>query len=451
MSSPKVTIIGAGSFFTNAWIRDIALSNKLEEGTFALIDLNKERLELSRKMAEKLISEIGADWKVVSSKDREELLPDSDYLINTIEVSGVENVKKDYLIPKKFGIDQCIGDTVGPGGIMKAFRTIPAWLDILADAERLCPNALVLNYTNPMHMMTMAANRASDLDVVGLCHSVQGTSRQLADYLGIPYEDLDWECAGINHMSWFTKLERDGEDQYPALLRKAEEQEIYEQDPIRFEMAKEFGYFVTESSGHFSEYVPYFRKKQDLIDKYCRKGYRGESGFYSRNWPDWRRALDEFRAKWVKGEEIPEGLIKGTPGLEEFDPNERSHEYGSYIIEAHQTGDEAVIYGNFPNRGLIENLPRDGIVEVKTLVDRNGLHPCRFGTLPEQLAALNRSNMTVHTLTVESILNEDREAGIRAFMLDPLTAAVSSPAEIRDMAEELFEAEKEYVPDFLTG
>ncbi|MFW6190096.1 MAG: alpha-glucosidase/alpha-galactosidase, partial [Candidatus Bipolaricaulota bacterium] len=320
----------------------------------------------------------------------------------------------------------------------------------LEDAEELCPDALVLNYTNQMHMMTMAANEVSDMEVVGLCHSVQGTSRQLAGYLEVPYEELEWECAGINHMSWFTKLEHEGRDLYPELLRRAEQPEIYEQDPIRFEMTKEFGYFVTESSGHFSEYLPYFRKDPELIDKYCGEGYRGESGFYSRNWPDWRRDLDEFREKWIAGEEIPDGITEGTPGLEDFDPAERSYEYGSHIIEAQETGQEAVIYGNFPNEGLIDNLPGDGIVEVKTLVDRSGFHPCKFGRLPEELAGLNRSNMTVHKLTVESILNKDREAGIRAFMLDPLTAAVSTPSSVRNMVEELFEAESEYIPDYLT-
>lgn len=448
MRDPKVTIIGAGSFFTNAWVRDIALSKRLQEGTFALIDTDRKRLDLSRRMSEKLISEIGADWKVVASTDRKELLPESDYLINTIEVAGVENVKKDYEIPKKYGVDQCIGDTNGPGGIMKALRTIPVWLEILEDAERLCPEALVLNYTNPMHMITLATNRASEMKVVGLCHSVQSTSRQLAEYLDLRYEELDWECAGINHMSWFTTLEHEGEDLYPKLIKKAEKSEVYEKDPIRFDITRELGYFVTESSGHFSEYVPYYRKNPELIEKYCRKGYRGESGFYSKNWPSWRKALDEFRQKWVNGEEIPEEL-KHTPGLADFNLETRSQEYGSYVIEAHQTDEETVVYGNFPNNGLIDNLPRDGIVEVQTLVDGNGFHPCKFGYLPEHLAGLNHSNMTVHQLVVNSIINKDREAGIRAFMLDPLAAAVSTPVEIRHMAEELFAAEREFIPDYL--
>ena len=449
MAKLKVTIIGAGSFFTNAWIRDIVLSDKLEGGTFALVDVDEERLELSAEMARKLVSEAGAAWNVRASTDREQLLSGSDYLINTIEVAGIENVKEDYEIPKRYGVDQCIGDTTGPGGIMKALRTVPTWLSILEDAEQLCPDALVLNYTNPMHMMTLAANRASDMDVVGLCHSVQGTSRQLADYLNVPYEELDWDCAGINHMSWFTKLEHEGENLYPELRKRARDPEFREQDPVRFEMAEQFGYFVTESSGHFSEYLPYFRKNKDLIDRYCGEGYKGESGFYSKNWPEWREKLDEFRRKWINGEVIPKELTEGTPGLEDFNPEERSNEYGSYIIEAGETGEPEVIYGNFPNEGLISNLPDGGIVEVKTLVDENGFHPCVFGKLPEQLAALNRSNMAVHELAVQSILEEDREAAINAFMLDPLTAAVATPEEIREMAEELFRREEEFIPDYL--
>ncbi|KXA98985.1 glycoside hydrolase family 4 [candidate division MSBL1 archaeon SCGC-AAA259O05] len=447
---PKITIVGAGSFFTNEWIRDVLLAPGLDEGTFALIDIDEDRLNLAHEMAEKVVEETGEGWEVESSTKRRRLLPGSDYVINTIEVSGVDTVKYDYEIPKEYGVDQCIGDTTGPGGIMKAMRTVPSWLEILEDAERLCPDALVLNYTNPMHMMTLAADKASDMSVIGLCHSVQGTSRDLADYLDVPYEELEWECGGINHMAWFTKLAHDGEDLYPRLKERARDPEIYERDPIRFEMMLHFGYFVTESSGHFSEYIPYFRKRDDLIDEYCGEAYRGERGFYARNWPKWRDAIDEYRKKWVEGEEIGDEFLEKFP-MEEIDLAERSNEYGSYVIEAHSKGKPIVIHGNVPNEGLIDNLPEDGIVEVPVVVDRSGFHPCKFGELPEQLAALNRSNMAVHKLAVDSILEEDKEAAIRAFMLDPLTAAVCSPAEIRNMAEELFEAESGYVPDYLTG
>ncbi len=450
MVGPKITIIGAGSFFTTKWIKDLVHTPHLEGGHLALVDIDGERLAAAKKMAEKVLRELsgGDGWDVSASPDRADVLPGSDYIINTIEVSGLETVKLDYEIPKEYGVDQCIGDTTGPGGIMKALRTVPAWLEILADAEELCPDALILNYTNPMQVMTLAAEKVTDLEVVGLCHSVQNTSRQLADYLNVPYQELQWECAGINHMSWFTRLARNGKNLYPELLERARDPEIYRQDPIRFEMAKEFGYFVTESSGHFSEYVPYFRKREDLIEEYCGAGYTGESGFYARNWPRWRQATDELRRKWNRGEEISQELRDSAPGAD-IDLKNRSNEYGSYIIEANWTSDSTVIHGNFPNTGLIDNLPRDGIVEVETLVDGNGFHPCHFGELPEQLAALNRPNMSVHKLTVDSILERDREKAIQAFLLDPLTAAVLSPAEIGSMARELFEAEKEYIPDYL--
>lgn len=439
---PKVTIIGAGSSFTNKWIRDIMLIPGMEKGTFALIDIDPERLELAETLAEKVIEEMDGNWDIETSTDREELLSDTDYLINTIEVSGLDTVKNDYEIPKKYGVDQCIGDTIGPGGIMKAMRTIPPWLNILEDAEELCPDALVLNYTNPMHMMTLAANKESDMSVIGLCHSVQGASRDLAEYADVPYEEMKWECAGINHMAWFTKLTHRGESLYPKLKQKAQDSEFYQQDPIRFEMMLQFGYFVTESSGHFSEYIPYFRKRPELIDEYCGEGYKGGRGFYAKNWPEWRKEEDERRKKLAKGEKKVKEVI---------DLSERSPEYGSYIIEAHAKGEPTVVHGNVLNDGLIENLLRDGVVEVPITVDENGFHPCKFGELPEQLAALNRSNMTVHKLAVDSILERDRETAIRAFMLDPLTAAVCSPAEIRDMGEELFEAEREYIPDFLAS
>src|SRR5579864_3276019 len=242
----------------------------------------------------------------------------------------------------RYGIDQCIGDTIGPGGIFKALRTGPAWLDIVADVQRLAPGALVLNYTNPMSILTLAALRATDLQVVGLCHSVQGTSRQIASYLDIPYEEMSWDCAGINHNAWFTRLERDGRDLYPDLRARARDASVYERDPVRFEVMLHLGAFVTESSGHFSEYVPYFRKRPDLVAKYARGGYLGESGFYADNWPSWRRYNDEMVASMLRGE---------TPI-----PVRRGHEYTSAIIEALEGGAVASIHGNVRNQGWIDNL-----------------------------------------------------------------------------------------------
>ena len=405
----------------------------LDTGTFALVDIDPTRLEPARLIAERLIELSGKRWSVSASTDRSEVLEGSDYVINSIEVAGLEHVRADYEIPRRYGVDQCIGDTIGPGGIFKALRTGPVWLEVVADVVRLAPHALVINYSNPMSILTLAAARSSKLEVVGLCHSVQGSSRQLASYLDIPYDRITWRCAGINHNAWFTTLEREGEDLYPLLRRRAAIPEIYEQDPVRFEVMHHLGAFVTESSGHFSEYVPYFRKRPDLLARYTRAGYLGESGFYANNWPEWRSANDELIASMLRGE---------TPV-----PTERSHEYASSIVEAIELGREATIHGNVTNRGWIENLP-DGCVEVECSVDRNGIHPVTFGALPEQLAALNRSHMDVHELVVQALLERDRRKAKYALMLDPLTAAVCSLEEIDRLFEEMWAAERESLSGF---
>ena len=303
----------------------------------------------------------------------------------------------------------------------------------MADIERLAPGAIVMNYTNPMSILTLAASRTSTLPVIGLCHSVQGTSKLLAGFLGIPYEDLDWRCAGINHNAWFTKLECQGEDMYPRLREVAKKPEIYEQDPVRFEVMLHLGAFVTESSGHFSEYVPYFRKRPDLLKRYTRPGYLGESGFYAHNWPTWRQM----------NVQVAHGVVDGSIDLE----LERSHEYASYIVEAVETNQPVEIHGNVTNEGWIENLPA-GNVEVACQVDASGIKPRKFGPLPEQLAALNRAHMAVHELVVQALLERDREKARLALMLDPLTAAVCSLEEISQMFDEMWEAERAHLTAF---
>jgi alpha-galactosidase len=433
---PKVTFIGAGStVFAYEIITDLLSTPGMETGVFGLVDIDARRLELAHQITERVVQMSGRKWRVEASTNRLDVLPDTDYLINTIEVAGLANVRHDFDIPMKYGINQCIGDTIGPGGIFKALRTAPAWLDILADTERVAPDAVVLNYTNPMSILCLVGTRATYLPIVGLCHSVQGTSKQLAGYMDIPYEEMKFRCAGINHLAWFTELTRDGEDLYPLLREKAREKETYERDPVRFEMMLHFGAFVTESSGHFSEYVPYFRKRPELIEKYCREGYLGETGFYANNWPYWRAGSDEKIQRMLSGEE--EITIK------------RGHEYGSYIIEAIEFNRPTVIYGNVPNTGLIDNLPQDGLVEVACLVDRNGIQPAHFGPLPPQLAALDVAHMNVHELVANAILECDREAAIHALMLDPLTAAVLSPAEIRQLFDEMAATEAPYLPDWV--
>ncbi len=433
--NPRVAILGAGStVFARRLMTDLLCTPGLARGTFALVDVDTERLELAHRIAEKLVEQSGRDWTVEATADRLAALPGCEYVISTIEVAGLRNVRPDYEIPLKYGVDQCIGDTIGPGGVFKMLRTGPTWLAILRDVERLCPGAVVMNYTNPMSALTLLALRATGLQVVGLCHSVQGTSRQLAGYLDVPHEELRFRCGGINHLAWFVELTHRGEDLYPRLREAARAPEVYECDPVRFEVMLHFGAFVTESSGHFSEYVPYFRKRPDLLEKYTRAGYRGESGFYAKNWPRWRREADEAVRAQLRGEaEIV--LSRGS-------------EYASCVVEAIELDRPDVIQGNVLNRGLIDNLPAGGCVEVPVLVDGIGLHPAHFGPLPTQLAALDAAHMPVHELLVEAVLARDREAARHALLLDPLTAAVCSPAEVSQMFDEMWAAEREDLTAF---
>ncbi len=431
----KIVFLGAGSFFFQNLFTDVLAIPGCDGGEMALVDIDAERLDLAERLGRRIVDVTGRRWSVTATTDRRQVLAGADYIINCIEVSGVACVRHDNDIPARYGVDQCIGDTVGPGGLFKALRTVPVFLDVLRDVESLCPGAWVLNYTNPMSILCLAASRASRVRVVGLCHSVQGTSRQLAEYAGVPYAEMQWRCGGINHLSWFTELTHRGADLYPTLFERARnDPALYERDPVRFDVMLHFGHFVTESSGHLSEYLPYYRKRPDLIAKYCRDGYRGGSGFYAREWPNWRRSCDQDRRRRIAGEmEIATA---------------RSPEYAGYIVEAMETNAPCVIHATVPNRGLIDNLPGDGVVEVACEVDRGGVRPVRFGPLPPQCAAVCDWNMRMIDLAATACIERSREAAIHALMLDPLTAAVCCPAEIRAMAEELFEAEREYLPGF---
>ena len=432
----KIAIIGAGSsVFAAEMMRDILSLDCEPGGTFALVDIDPQRLELAQRMAELLVERSGKKWQVDASCDRRKVLKDSDVVISTIEVAGLENVTSDFEIPLKYGVDQCIGDTIGPGGLFKALRTVPVWLEILKDIQELAPTSLVMNYTNPMSIIVLAGTRFSKLPLVGLCHSVQHTSMQLAVYTDVPYPELGWRCAGTNHLAWFVELTRQGEDIYPLLYERGRIPEIYEQDPVRFELMFELGAFVTESSGHASEYLPYFRKRPDLIQKTMRSGYRGESGFYARNWPAWR----------AEAEQNIHDILAGEQSFHLY----RGIEYAADIIEAIHTNQNKLIYGNVPNTGLIENLAPGGIVEVACLVNRQGIQPLHFGALPTHLAALNQQHLAFHELVVTAILEREREAAVHALMLDPLTAAVCSLSEIRQLFDEMVEAEKPYLPEFL--
>ena len=443
----KITMMGAGSGFTPTLVRDVLQIPGNQGGTIALVDIDTNRLGTMHKLIQRVIDTQGkTGWKVESSADRTEVLAGSDYIIICVEVSGTACVRFDNDIPLKYGVSQCIGDTIGPGGLFKSLRTIPVWLDILQDAERLCPQAIVLNYTNPMSMMCLAAGRTSFLPVVGLCHSVQGTGHLLAGRAGIPYEEMVWECAGINHLAWFTKLEHQGQSLYPKLMELAQ-RDVYgtgegreDGDIVRKDMMLHFGAFITESSGHLSEYLPYYRKRPDLIEKYTRNGYDGTTSFYADNWPSWRKSADENRLKMLNGE-----MSLEAP---------RSWEYGSWIIEAREKDVPHRIHGNVLNSSgdgsgtLITNLPADGVVEVACMIDANGINPTRYGALPPQMAALCDWNMRMYDLGATAAIERSKEAAIHALMLDPLCAAMCSPAEIKAMTLELFDAEADYLPGY---
>jgi alpha-galactosidase len=477
----NITFLGAGSGFCPTLCRDVLLMPGADRGEFRLVDIDKERLSTMHHVIEKLIEASGRSdgWSVRSSANRREMIPGADYAVCCVEVSGTACVAFDNDIPLKYGVDQCIGDTLGPGGLFKGLRTVPVFLDILRDIRELAPGAIMLNYTNPMSMLVLAAGRAvPEVPIVGLCHSVQGTSHLLSEYAGIPYEEMEWECAGINHLAWFTKLKHAGKDLYSTVLyekfRKEVEEGVREaeaglarfdsankhgekdskgaeikykmSDLTRKDMCVQFGAFITESSGHLSEYLPYYRKN-DEGKKLLRLAYDGGSRFYATNWPDWRKGADAHRMKLVRGEEKVE--LK------------RSWEYASWIIEAREKDSPFRIHGNVMNnsekpgvRGsgeggkLITNLQGDGAVEVACMIDRNGINPTRYGALPPQMAAICRSNMAYFDLAAQACIHKCKESAVHALLLDPMTAALLSPREIRKMTLDMFDAEKEFLPGY---
>lgn len=433
-----VTIIGAGStVFAAELVTDFLLTPGLPEGEFRLVDLDPVRLDLAHRYAEHLVARAGRDWTVRSATDRRELLAGSDVVISTIEVAGLATVDHDYEIPLRYGVDQCIGDTIGPGGLFKAFRTVPSVLAILADVEALCPDALVLNHTNPMSITVEAAARSGSVPMWGMCHSVHYTVEQLAEYLGRQPGDLRFRAAGVNHLAWLTELADGDGDLYPALRRAGAVPEIRAQDPVRFELMDQLGAFPTESSGHVSEYVPWFRTHPELVASWAGTDYRGESGFYAKNWPDWRRDNDaQLEAVLAGGEELP---------------FERGGEYPSHIVEAMTSGEPTTIYVSTPNLGWVDNLHQGRVVEVAARVDRDGIHPEPFGSLPEHLASLVRRHQEVNELAVTSLLEQDREAGVHALMLDPLTSAACEIGRIREMFDEMVAAQAEHLPDYLVA
>jgi alpha-galactosidase len=440
----KITLIGAGSVvFTRNLCSDILLTPALQDSTIALMDIDPQRLKQAQDLVQALVDQRQLPARVEATTDRRDAVADADYVITTFQQGGLEAYRLDIEIPQKYGVEQCVGDTLGPGGVFRALRTIPILIELGDEMDELAPEALLLNYVNPMAANCWAFAEATGRPYVGLCHSVQGTSEMLAEWIDVPYDEVTFVCAGINHQAFFLDFARDGEDLYPRIWDAIERPEIYAIEPVRIEMMKHFGYFVTESSGHASEYVPYFRKNARMVNEDLVPRFKDKVNYwfdYGRTGGYLRHCIDRF----AEHQEDYHALLEGVRDL----PTQRTHEYGSYIIEAMETHVPARINGNVSNTGLIWNLPEGCCVEVPCLVDGNGIQPTYVGGLPPQLAALNRTNINVQELIVEAVLSGDVDAVYHAVMLDPLTAAVSTLPEIREMVDEMLAAQAEWLPTF---
>ncbi len=435
----KIAFIGAGSFgFTRKLVRDILTFPLLEDATLALMDIDPERLDFSRKAVQRIVDAGEYPAKVEATLDRQEALEGADAVLCTILSGGVDVWQHDILIPKSYGVDINVGDTRGPAGIFRALRTIPVMLDIVKDMEELCPDATLLNYTNPMAMLCRAMQRESFIQLTGLCHSVQGTAAMLARWIGAPMDEIEYTCAGINHMAWYLKYEWNGEDVYP-LIRKAvtENEEIYNEEQVRNEMFLHLDYYVTESSGHNSEYNWWFRKRPDLIEEYCTEGTGWNPGHYA-------YILDQYRSR----EDTWKDDIREWLEDENAVDLERGHEYAASIINALQGGRPYKFNGNVPNTQLVTNLPEGACVEVPVYVDSGGLHPIHVGALPPQVAPLNRITVASEEMAVEAALTGDPRLVYQSIVYDPLTAAVLSLEEIKDMVEEMLDQNRDYLPQF---
>jgi alpha-galactosidase len=450
---PKIAMIGAGgTTFPLRLMGDLLSFPALQDAEYALMDIDGGRAEGTAAAAREVAAHHRLAPEIAATTDRRAALDGADYVIITFQVGGLDAYRHDVEIPRKYGLDQTVGDTLGPGGVFRFLRSVPAYDAIAADMCELCPNALLINYANPMAMACWYLS-AKGINVVGLCHSVQGTSRMLARALDVPYDEVTFTCAGINHQAWFLTFRRGDEDLNPRLRETMIDRHLRREaadglardagdhsgaergdsdyeggaERVRTAIMETFGYFHTESSHHASEYTPWFRKTPADI-----------ASFIENRWDyyDICRSRD-FASETAKGRER---LLAGL---------ERSLEYGALIVNAMETDAPTVIYGNVPNDGLIPNLPEGCCVEVACLVDANGVQPTHAGALPPQCAALNRTNVNVQELAVTAALAGDREAVYQAIALDPLTGAVLTLDRIRAMTDELFAAHAAYLPEAL--
>lgn len=424
----KIAMIGAGSaIFAQGLLTDILSWPELQDATIALMDIAADRLEVIGALADRLVREQRLPTRIETTADRRAALDGADYVIAMIQVGGVPAIGPDLAISQRYGVDQAVGDTLGPGGIFRGLRTIPPLLAICRDMEELCPHALLLNYANPMAMNCWAIAAATKIRAIGLCHSVQGTSRRLAEFIGAPYEEITYWVAGINHQAWFLRFERNGQDAYPALRAAMDDPAIYDRDRVRFEVLRHFGAFVTESSMHTSEYLPYFRRTPAIRDHHRLS---------------WGHMMDGYIAAHERYYAQLQRQVAGTEPI----PTGRTNEYCALIIHAIETGTPFRMNGNVPNTGLITNLPDGCCVEVPCLVDDAGVHPCHVGALPPQLAGLNRTNISVQELAVTAALEGNREAVYQAVALDPLTASVLTLDQCRRLTDDMFAASEPWLP-----
>ncbi len=424
----KIAFIGAGSVvFTKNLLGDLLSFPELQNCTISLYDIDPGRLDVAERMARWTAKTLGAAPAIEAAIERKKALADADYVINMIQVGGHAATLIDFDIPAKYGLQQTIGDTHGIGGIFRALRTIPIMLDIAHDMENVCPSALFLNYTNPMSMLCWAVFQGTSIPIVGLCHSVQHTTRQISQYAGVPYEEVTYLGAGINHVAWILRFEHDGKDVYPLLWEALEAGRIPPDDQVRAELFRRLGYYVTESSEHNAEYSAHFIPHRGEIERlhipineYIRRSERNLAEF------------GEIRDKLMRGEAFE---------------IERSAEYASLIIHSMETGQPRVIYGNVQNQGLIDNLPQGCCVEVPCLVDRNGVQPTVIGTLPPQLAGMSRLHVAVQELTVRAALEGNRDHIYHAAMLDPLVGATMPLDRVWVMVDELIAAHGHCLPE----
>jgi alpha-galactosidase len=429
----KITFLGAGStVFAKSILGDCMLTESLRDSEFALYDIDPQRLKESEMMLQNLNKNTGGYGKVIAYDDRRAALKGADYVVNAIQVGGYKPATViDFEIPKRYGLRQTIADTLGIGGIFRALRTFPVLEEFARDMEELCPDAWFLNYTNPMAMLTGYMLRYTGVKTVGLCHSVQTCASELLSGLGISLDGVAYHIAGINHMAWLLEITKDGEDLYPLVKELAAKREPHHHDLVRYEIMKQFGYYVTESSEHNAEYLPYFIKSRnpELIDR------------FKIPLDEYPRRCERQIAGW---EQMRDDLVNNAQIGHEL-----SHEYGSRIMNAMETNTPYKIGGNVLNTGLITNLPTEAIVEVPCLVDSSGIQPCFVGDLPPQLAALNMTNVNVHLLTIEAFVTKKKEHIYHAALLDPHTSSELTIDEIRSLCDDLIEAHGEWLPRFV--